>query len=339
MSREPHEHGDRLAAHRKDERIERLLAAANTALEHAPLGPPAGAAATAAGVDPAQLPLVYVVGVPRSGTTLLHQLLARHLYVSYVDNIVARFWLRPSVGIAVSRAVAGDAGDAGTIELRSRHGVTTGAAGPHEFAYFWRRWLPFDESPNHHLDAALRARVDRAGLRRQLHDEVLASAGRPFVLKNVVCGFHAQLLSEVHPRSLFVHTTRDLSATVRSILQSRLERYGSYETWWSLEPSTFPFPAGLSPVEQVVRQARDCRSDFDQALSAPGVTSLELPYEELCRDPRAALDRIRDAVRELGWSLPAIAGELEPLQASPGPRLPPALESELERAVRGDLLL
>jgi LPS sulfotransferase NodH len=325
MTNDPHEHGERLPGHRKNDAAEALLVAANAALQNAPL-PHVGDAEGAAA-----MPIVYIVGVPRSGTTLLHQLAAGHLDVGYVDNVAARFWLRPSVGLAVSRAVQ-QADDIRRLALVSTHGGTEGSAGPHEFGYFWRHWLPLDRSASHHLDATLQAEVDVDGLGNTLRGELLAYAQRPFVFKNVICGFHASLLTRAHAPSLFVHVTRDPKVCVRSILTARKERYGTYETWWSLKPSTYPF-ADLSPAEQVVRQVLDCKHEFKEELSAAGVHSVEVRYDDLCAAPADQLERIRLAIEGLGFSLAPVRQPLAPLRASPGPQLPPELEADVDRAL------
>ncbi len=323
MSDDPHDLEARLPEFAKDDGVERVLAAMNEALAEADL-PRADALHAEA------LPVVFVVGAPRSGTTLVHQLIARHLALSYIDNIVARFWTRPSVGIALSRSALGAKR---TFTLHSRHGVTEEAAGAHEFGYFWRRWLPVDESPTHHLTPALQARVDTVGLRRALREEILAPFGTGVVFKNVICGFHARLLTQVHRRSLFVHVTRDDAAVARSILASRFERYGRYDVWWSLKPSTYPLHG--SPVEQVVQQARDCRSEIAAELAHENVHSLELDYGELCADPAASLRAIAAAVDAVAPPFPEPRGDPESLRSSAGPPLPYDVESELRAALDG----
>ncbi|MCB0031474.1 MAG: sulfotransferase, partial [Anaerolineales bacterium] len=47
-------------------------------------------------VEPLQL--LFVVGAPRSGTTLLYQLLATRFAVSYFNNFTARFTAAPLLG-------------------------------------------------------------------------------------------------------------------------------------------------------------------------------------------------------------------------------------------------
>jgi len=327
MRDDPHEAGTRLAAFAKDPSGEAFLAALNASLAHADLpGPECDA-------DPASLPLVYIVGAPRSGTTLASQLASRYLPVGYIDNLVARFWRRPSAGIRLSRLLTGTAGRE-AIGFESRHGVTAGVAGPHEFGYFWRHWLRLDDASTHHLAPDALARVDAAGLRHALEAEILAAFGTPAVFKNVICGFHAAFLSGLHPRSLFVHIERDAYDTCASILRSRMERYGSYTRWWSLKPSTWPFDtAPGDAAAEVARQVLDCRVEITRELASPGVRSLRLAYADMCADPAGTLRKVCTALAPLGARIEPHAGPMPALAASGSPPLPPALAARLRECL------
>jgi hypothetical protein len=332
MRDDPHESAARSPAFRKDDTDEAFLVALNSALAGCTLPTPAPT------VDARQLPLVYIVGAPRSGTTLLSQLASRFLPLGYIDNVIARFWQRPSAGIRLSRILLGEAART-EITFESKHGVTTGCAGPHEFGYFWRHWLPLDDAPNHHLPPERLARVDSAGLKSALEDEILSAFGTGAVFKNVICGFHAAFLSGLHPASLFVHVVRDDYDTAASILRSRAERYGSYDRWWSLKPSTYPFSevAG-DPAGEVVRQVLDCRKEIAESLTRPGVSSMTLRYADLCADPGVALERICAALSPLGSNIRPTNDELPKLRAGGSPTLPApvarAVRTHLEAAAR-----
>ena len=275
------------------------------------------------------LPLVYVVGAPRSGTTLLYQLISRYLQVGYINNLIARFWMRPAVGIRLSQAIIGSTGR-NQVALRSLHGTTEGVEGPHEFGYFWRHWLKLDESPTHHLDAASIRCVDCNGLKLALEQEILGNFGCPVVFKNVICGFQAELLTRIHPASLFVHIVRNTGDTAASILASRMERYGSYATWWSLKPSTWPFKEVATPVEEALQQVLECRKEFRMELSREGLNSMEVNYEELCLNPVSILDRIRQAINALGGALPKTNQPVECLSPSTAWKLPAEIQEELK---------
>lgn len=322
---DPHETTPRLAAHAKDEAHERFLAHLNDWLARMPLDEPVSAGA-------ADLPLVYVVGAPRSGTTLVSQLLAKYLDVGYINNLIARFWRRPIVGIRLSAICLGpDARRA--ISLHSTHGVTPGLAGPHEFGYFWRYWFGLDRAATHHLMPHEVARVDAEALGRVLRQEILGGFGRPTVFKNVICGFQAQLLTRIHPRSLFIHVTRDPLATGASILAARRARYGSYDAWWSLKPATFDtIRHAATAAEQVAMQVQDCRVEFAAELGSPGVHAMTLSYEDTCLGPEAQLERICEAMCRLGGDVRPL-GPVERLEPSPGPALPADLREALAAAL------
>lgn len=320
MLTDPHEPGKRTERVAKKPDDEFFFEALNNALADVALPLQTG--------DFSELPLIYVVGAPRSGTTLLHQLLSRYLQVGYINNMMARFWMRPAVGIRLSQALL-DADRRDQLALRSLHGTTEGVEGPHEFGYFWRHWLKLDESPTHHLDASGVQRVDSNGLQQVLEQEILGNFGCPVVFKNVICGFQAELLTRIHPATLFVHIVRNTGDTAASILSSRMERYGSYATWWSLKPSKWPFTDTSTPVEEVLCQVLECRREFREELVRDGVKSIELSYEELCTDTITVLERLRQAINRLGGCLPELVHPIAPLSPSTSWKLPVELQEEL----------
>lgn len=324
---DPHDRRERLASVRKDPEDEAFLAALNAALKDAPLPAPAPSATLET------LPLIYIVGAPRSGTTLLSQVLSRALPVGYVNNLIARFWSRPAAGIRLSRMLLPDGGRE-YITFDSRHGVSAGIGGPHEFGQFWRSWLGLDRAVTHHPTRAQLQTLDAAGLRHTLRNEILANVNAAVVFKNVICGFHAPWLTDVHPASLFVNIERDLAATCASVLAARMERYGSYDAWWSLKPSTYAEVAALGdPCEQVVRQVLDCRRDMRAALGAQNVRAVTVTYEELCRAPQAVLGRVCQATRGLGVSLEPMDEVPSTFRPSGGALLPADMQASLERAL------
>jgi len=233
---------------------------------------------------------------------LLSQLLSRCFRVGYIDNLIARFWMNPVVGIRLSKAVFGE-NIRSRIDLRSKHGVTSDPWGPHEFGYFWRHWLHLDESLTHKLDQELIGRVDQTALREMLCN-ISSTFGMPVVFKNVICGLQASLLAQIYPQSLFVLIERDREAVASSILRCRVERYGSPSAWWSLKPSTFHKISALSdPVEQINQQLIDCAIEFDHEMSKPGVCCVKIRYEELCDNPSLIMRKISEAVGQFGMPL------------------------------------
>ncbi len=322
-----HDHHDtmpRLAKYAKDPRFEEYFLALNQVLSSAQLPD------FTETQNPEQLPILYIVGLPRSGTTLLSQIVSRFLPLGYINNLIARFWLKPSVGIRLSQAVLGN--DARKyITTHSEHGTTIGPYEPHEFGYFWWYWLKLGQAPTHHLSDEMLSTLDANGLKIQLENEILASFNSPVVFKNIICGFHAAFLSRLHPLSIFVYIKRDLYALAVSILNARKERYGSFQAWWSLKPSTYPFeiPPG-DFVAEVAMQVKECKREMEQELTKPGVIAIHVTYEELCSNPAQVMDKICTKFYEIGFNIKPLSHEFPKMIPSKGPNLPNEIEKRLQ---------
>lgn len=319
----------RLARYRKDPRQEERLGELNALLA------PLETELTRELAAPRRA-VVFIVGVPRSGTTLMAQALAGTRAFAYPSNFVARFWRAPLVGAKIERALGildtavRDTASAGSF--RSTFGVTRGWHEPHEFGYFWERWFVFRES--HHVSGPDLAAIDRDGLR----SEVAALEGvyeQPLFFKNLVCGLQIPFLAEVFPTAVFIHCRRDPLYLAQSLLLGRRERHGSSEHWFSLRPKEYTELARLPVPEQIAGQIRCSLEAIRGGLDALGPErSLEVGYEAFCEDPRRQLERVFELLARRGESLTWDRDTVpESFEAANRRRLPDHELAELERAM------
>jgi LPS sulfotransferase NodH len=177
----------------------------------------------------------------------------------------------------------------------------------------------------------LLSQVDKSGLKKALENEILASFKSPVAFKNVICGFHASFLTEIHPASLFIHIKRDPYTASASILKARMTRYGSYDTWWSLKPSSWPFNTQPGDAAaEVATQVMECRREIDEELSKPGVKSLQVTYEELCTDTQGLIEKICHKLKDMGSYIDPVSTDYPALTVSAPPKLPDELEKRLK---------
>jgi hypothetical protein len=272
-------------------------------------------------------PIAFIVGAPRSGTTLLLQLIARHLEVGYPSNFVARYWMAPLLGtMRFERRFAAERRE---IPLRSAFGGTDGPCSPHEFGWFWRFWCGAFETDD--LSEAELDRFDWPTLRAEVH--ALASwLARPYAFKSLNhVVYNIDRFAREFPTSRFIYIRRDFRYVVQSILECRIARYGTDRIWWTIRPRDVADWLDRSPLEQVCHQVADIRRAVEASLSRlEPARRLVLDYEDVVAAPAPALAQVASL---LGAPAPAVQAELARLSLPSGnvARLDAATLAEIER--------
>lgn len=268
--------------HARDPELERLLALLNDHLHRA-------RELTPRPVAPA-LPVVFVVGCARAGSTLLMQWLAHTGMVAYATNIISRFYKDPYVGALVHR-ILHDLDHRGEVfpdkpdrsAFRSELGRTHGADAPHDFGYFWRNYFGFGElqcdlvrTPDATQSAALQS--DVAGMEQVF--------GRPVMLKAMEMNWHLPAIRALFPDSVFLFVQRDPIANAASLLKARRSFYGDDGAWYSYKPAEYDTIKTLPPWEQVVAQVWHTNKAVRNGLKGlPAADVIEVEYERFCADP------------------------------------------------------
>lgn len=239
-------------------------------------------------------PAVFLVGPPRSGTTLLSQVLVASLPVDYVSNFVARFWLAPAVAMRLEDDL--QLREHAAISFRSEGGVTPSPVDPHEFGYFWRRWFPFGTT--HQLSSEGRS-LSTPDL---LAGEVAAMTkvrNRSMLFKNLTCGLQARELAEALDGPVFIRIHRSEVDVAASILRERRQR--DPQAWWSLRPPGYTELLRLPIQEQAAGQVVLTERSLDDALSGiPHAARIDVQYEELRASPAGAVRDIAQRLRMCG---------------------------------------
>jgi len=237
-----------------------------------------------------QLPVVFIVGLPRSGTTPLAQLMIQRFRLGYVSNLIAKFWAAPEVGIALVREISQGAGSFSSL-LNSQYGFTEGYEGHHEFGYFWRRWFDFKET--HYLDRDAQAQVDVKRLKKSL--SVMEKAWqRPLFFKNAAAlPLQTAFLANILPTSMFIHIKRDPLDVAASLLKGRRKYMGDETKWFSIKPREYTFLKNKSVPEQIAGQIYYTQKEIDKQLEqVPPHRKFTLMFSDLFPNADYELHRI-----------------------------------------------
>lgn len=245
---------------------------------------------------------VFIIGAPRSGTTLLAQLLAASQGFGYVSNFTARFWCAPILAIKFEKLLDLHSPSSQT-SFRSDLGRSEFLTGVHEFGYFWQRWFRFRET--HKLSRQALARIDRDLLSKEIGG-MEAVWQRPLFFKNLTCGLQIEFLAEVFPRALFVLNIRELFYNAQSVFTSRKSIYGNPATWFSLRPAQYPELLTKTAYEQIAGQIFFTLKDISEACNKLRERrSLIVKYEEVCANPKRAVRQIVDRANAFGARIKA----------------------------------
>lgn len=241
-------------------------------------------------------PTLHVIGVPRSGTTLLSQLIAAHLDVAYVDHVVASFWRAPVTGLRLSRKLLGSERAATTYQ--SNCGRTDGLHEPHEFGYFWEEHLRNRamNEPSPEFEASLDWRRFRRVLLNMTH-----AAGRPIAFKSFPLAWHIARMQQELPRTCFVRIRRNRVDNAMSLLSFRQKQFGTIETWGSARPKQYVWLQQRPVWEQVAGQVHYLERSHDRHVaSVKGRNVIDVEYDQLCRDPKGVLEAIAAMLEQNG---------------------------------------
>jgi hypothetical protein len=277
---------------------------------------------------------LFVISLPRSGSTLLYQLLLQRFRLAYFSNLMAAF---PRSPVTVGSMSSWLGGQSPPADFASAFGATRGWRGPNQGWRLWNRWLPESE------DFIDPARLDpvAVGEMRATLDQLQRRRRAPFVSKWQRHAPRLRALAAAFPEALFIHLRRSPEMTAQSILAGRRRFLDDEAEWLSARPRAYERIRHLPPIEQVCAQVVELERDIreDQALIGTD-RFLFVTYEALCLEPQAVLDGLGEWYRErAGMALDvrrAIAQKFD-TQARPGvaPAEFEAIRHTLERLSTG----
>ncbi|MDQ6877756.1 MAG: sulfotransferase [Candidatus Dormibacteraeota bacterium] len=252
-----------------------------------------GGTATSISARLTRFPPLFVVGAPRSGTSLVYRALSLHPQAAYMSNWLRRRpgWPALSLLNRLPRFAPG---------LQNRYWF-----GPESNAYRYGAPRPLterlfpapveggpvfeasgigerDSRPNAEQLARLQAAF--AGLTRY-------GGGATVVSKRITNNRHLELLAEVFPSARFVSIVRDGRAVAYSL--SRVNWWQEYQVWWFDGTPQEWEERGGDPWELCARVWVEEVRVIEAGLAGLDPERvLRISYEELVADPLAGLGRI-----------------------------------------------
>jgi len=241
---------------------------------------------------------LFILGAPRSGTTLTYQLLCHAYRLAYLTRYMSDLYGLHGLLYALSRPFLQQA----PAVFSSSYGRVPGSFLPAESGNLWSRWLPWRAGTGHRVEPEAAAKQICADLHEHL-SALQAIGGRPFAFKSVYLSLGAGFLARCLPEARFIRVLRDEFDTAASIYRGRCERKDP-AAWWSVIPPNVEELIHEPLCRQVAEQVGQVNATLEEDLQqyAPG-RFLDVSYEELCDSPRRVMGRLDEWLKAAGYEI------------------------------------
>ncbi|ETX01463.1 MAG: hypothetical protein ETSY1_07350 [Candidatus Entotheonella factor] len=248
---------------------------------------------------------VFVVGLPRSGTTLLYQLLLNHFDWIYLSRSMDFLYRLPVTTYKMQQMLLPEPKG---FEYRSEYGtfdfhdLLAKPWSPSEGHPVWQRW--FSEKPTHYHEGDLSpAAIDEM---RSMIAGFVAVSGKPFLNKNPRHSMRLQLLSNAFPKALFVVLKRESLYVAQSLYVARIRerpRPNPNDDWWGTRPKEYMQLKDADPMTQAVGQTKAIERELSAQLQDFSSRYIEVDYQEMCQNPAQILNDVQATCLELNIPL------------------------------------
>jgi hypothetical protein len=232
-------------------------------------------------------PFIFIFGPPRSGTTLLTQVIAHSLDIGYINNFAARFYLAPLHGLRLSDMILGKRKKS---DFQSDFAHTHDPADIHEFGYFWRYWLKKEDISGITNSEEVENEIDWDSLKKVLSN-IQGHFNKGIVFKNIFGSYHLSRLYTELKKVIYVYINRDLTDAAVSILGARRKYYKDLNTWWSYMPKEYPYLKEMDYMHQIAGQVYYLTKYYDSE-TANLDNVIHITYSQLVNNPMGILNRI-----------------------------------------------
>lgn len=225
---------------------------------------------------------VFIVGSPRSGTTVVRQVVSSSIASSYFTNTTNNLFRKFSLPLPVLSAILTNTIFRTTIQItekKSNYGITPGRGAPCEGEFIWSHWFQTRHG-------AVEVHELPAKQQREIYLAVANTEriyGKPFINKTTVLSLRIGALAEIFPKAVFIRINRDLIDIAQSLLIARKTKY---EDWLGAKPKECEQIPEDDLVKQVCTQVRFTEKKISEAEVVVGKERFwNISYKGFCDNP------------------------------------------------------
>ncbi len=255
-------------------------------------------------------PIAFIIGNPRSGTTLFLQWMASLGLFSYPTNVLNHFAYAPYIGALIQQMLFNPDYDfqnefgntSYENSFSSNLGKTKGALATSEFQHFFRNFMPnFDPE---YLSVEQLEEVDFKGIKNGL-TSIESVFRNPFVTKAMMLQYNLTELYKTIPNSIFFHIKREPIYNMQSLLLAREKYYSDRNIWLSVKPKEYSVLKDMDVYQQIAGQVFYTNKEIEDGLKdVPVSKKIAIQYEDFCDNPELYYNNLRKKYKTNGYNLP-----------------------------------
>jgi len=257
-----------------------------------------------------RLPMIFVTGPARSGTSLVAQTLIRHLPVSYFNNLTAVFQRAPIAANILFRKMICQK----KVNYKSYYGKTVSFSGPNDGLHIWDRWTGKD-----------RTSIPGSLGEKERNDMLIFFGAyekafrKPFVNKNNNLSTFASLIADALENAHFIYIKRDPLYLAQSLLKARIEIQGDVHVPYGIHSPTWTNKnvGDLDFVQDVCEQVLFHEEITKKQQRKVGYQRFWVEsYEEFCDSPERLVVRVAAKILGQPIEVEALRKELKPFNCA-----------------------
>lgn len=234
---------------------------------------------------------VFIIGPPRSGSTILFQLITNYLDVSYITNLVNLAKKNPFFGFYLNEK----------INKKQQHNTFNSSFGktesnnfnaPNE-GLFWYKWLKKGEYYS-----------DENSLNKSQKDEfkdtiyaIINKYKKPFLIKNLSFSVRIKLLNSIFPDAKYIYIKRDEVYIAQSIIMAKRKLHIPDNVMWSVKPKKYAEFEKAGLITQVVNQVISIENEINNDRKLINKNNfLEISYNQLCNNTNNTITLIKNFI-------------------------------------------
>lgn len=238
-------------------------------------------------IDRNNLQPIFLVGAPRTGSTILYQIVTNNFDLLYIDNLANTFSKNLYFGLWLSK----------NLKIKGPHNcfksdfgrtLKGGFRAPNECGGFCENML---ETDNVYQLVEKNEKATSLKMKKYL-SAIMGRYRKPIIFKNLKSGQILPIIKVAFPEAKIIFIKRNPFFTAQSIFLAKRKAGIPADRFFGTKPRKYKELAYSSEPEQIVKQIYHMEKQIEQD-SALFLKSnfITIHYEEVCRDYKALISK------------------------------------------------